>query len=334
MSQNLTMDEFIIEKVIGHRSQALPRLRPLTPWLFDVTQRTKEDYTPYFKRNMAVCLELEYNGTDQTGDWRTELNDERDMIFKYYYDCTLNYNGREFVIKAIQGLSSEEFAARLPLNVFRKHFTTSSHCSMHSHSILFPYEGHQPIPSVIALNAWQLYKAYYPAWIYIFGNYPNKMIRSTWGLWKHKYTNSNPISWDDNSLDSGSGITFARCDFHGDNTVTNWDVEIRSTDSTQELDQIIACRALSKALFADAAKLSNMGRLILPEDREHTAVELAEDISLHFPDSTLEERQGEVMKRIAFDFYREVKNYLTPFEKQNVRSCLLRPVRHRGVVFD
>jgi hypothetical protein len=271
---------------------------------------------------------LEYDGTDNTGDWHTEINEERDMIFKHYHDFTINYNGQEFVIKAIQGLSSEEFAARLPLNVFRKHFTTSQKCSMHSHSILFPYEAHRPIPSVIALNAWQLFKAYYPGWIYLFGNYPGRMIRTTWGIWRNANATLTGIAPPSGS----SGIDFLRCDFQDNGTVTNWDVEIRSTDSTQELDQIITCRALSKAIFVRAADLANTGFIALPEDRELTAMNVADDLGIHFPDSTLEERQGETMKRVAIDFYKEMRPYLSPFEKQNVRSCLMNPVRHRGVV--
>jgi hypothetical protein len=342
MSETQTLDEFLESKVIGHKSQALePRLPrvAITAWDFDKAQKVPTDLAPYFKKHLAVCLELEYNGKGMaTSGWENKLNGERDMIFKDYHDCTLNSDGREFVIKAIQGLSSEEFAARLPLKVFREHFTTATKCGMHSHSILFPFGAHQPIPTVIATNAWQLFKAFYPGWVYLFGNYPGRMLRSTWGVWQNTYAVSNPPSFEYRSMvrsltsNGSSSIDFGRCSFNSNGTVSNWDVEIRTTDSTHELDQIIACRAMSKAIFVRAADLANVGLIRLPEGREELVKELASDLQYHFPDDSLEERRGPEMQKIAVAFYNEMRPYLSAFEKRNVKSCLINPVRQRGVV--
>lgn len=338
--QNLTMDEFITEKVLGHQSQALPKVDYTSQWIIDKSQQITSKWLSYLKRNMAVCLELEYNPRSNNDGWESKLDSTRDMIFTHYWDCSTKIGGREFVIEAIQGLTSEEFAARLPLKVFRQHFKTGSECSMHSHAIVLPYGEHKPIPTVIAKNAWQLFRTYYPGWVYLFGNYPGRMLRSHWAQWKpYSSSASDSFQWFNvicsSPKSNNGGIRFDESHFDFDSTITKFDIEIRASDSSQELDQIISCRALTKALFLKSAELAAIGLIDLPKHRANLMNALSHDIYQGIRengDTSLETRQGPTMQKIAVVFYREMRDYLTPFEKRNVRSCLMNPVRHRGVV--
>jgi hypothetical protein len=384
MSQQLTLEEFLKHKVVGHETQALeplylssplPRVR--TPaWVFDKEQRITEDFTAYLQQNMGVSLEMEYNPKKRetcSHSWASEISNERNMIWNIHEDCTLRHGGQEFVISALP-IRSEEFATRLPIKVFRDHFETGPQCSIHTHAIVLPYGNHKPIPIAIAKNAWQLFRAYYPGWVYLFGNYKGRMLRSNWATWRESYTASplSTLGWHERvacgEKRSHSGLAFDDCiterDTHYDpvtgepvsrfrgirglpTEIEQFDAEIRVSDSTMELDQIVALRALTKALFVRAADLANVGVIDLSPRRSREALDITRDIeqsigdrySTHHGeyisgpvDMSLEERRGPIMKRIALAFYNEVRPYLTPFEKRNVKSCLIRPVRHRGVV--
>ena len=379
MSEQLTLTEFIEQQIIGHRSAALrpirspnsiyyrgtlPRVKTQA-WVIDKERKVTGDYATLFQTDMGVCLELEYNPRRPElckNYWQDEINRERNMIWEIETDLTLHKGGQEFVIEAMP-IRSEEFATRLPLQVFRDHFQTGPNASMHSHAILLPYAKHKPIPIVIAQNAWQLFRAYYPGWVYLFGNYKGKMLRSSWAVWE-QYNDSpqNLRDWLEHATHNKrgrSGLSFSDCvndhmEMHTaplTDPITRFNAEIRTSDSTQELDQIIACRALTKALFVRAADLANSGFISLTAEREAEARQIASDIehsitisygcaggdpyidsSKPKTDFALEDRQGAACGNIAVAFYNEVRPYLTPFEKRCVKSCLIRPVRQRGVV--
>jgi hypothetical protein len=347
---------------------ALPRAS-VPSWKFDKAQRVESDFTQYFQSNMGVCLELEYNprhGGPCSRSWRNEIDNERNMIWDIDADTTLQTGGEEFVIKA-DPMPSEEFAQRLPLQVFRDHFRTGPNASTHSHAILLPYAEHKPVPIQIAKNAWQLFRTFYPGWVYLFGNHKGKMLRSSWAVWESSQykTSAFASGWEDvcvHNKRGKSGLSFSDCtnghmDYDHqiplDNPIHRLNAEIRTSDSTQELDQIIALRALTKALFVRAADLANMGVIELPDKRRMLAEAIAADIersvTIHYScgggeayeatdkpktDFSLEARVSQLCGRIAVAFYNEVKPYLSTFEKRCVKSCIIRPVRQRGVILE
>ena len=380
MSNNqTTLPDFLQTKVVGHRTRALqpplPRVRSPV-WKIDKSQALSENWVEFLRAKMGVAFELEYNykwETTCTKSWQNELNHERNMIHDIHDDPTLASNeGQEFVIEALPQVSSEEFAARLPMKVFRDHFETGGHCGMHTHVIVLPYGKHKPVPIQIAKNGWQLFRAFYPGWIHLFGNYPKRLLRSRWATWKNNFIESptKEPSWGHKSWATtaaedkrhNGGISFEDCklmeEYEDDEgrtrqkfeeelrpTLTKFDAEIRVSDSTHELDQIVACRALSKALFLRSADLATVGVIDLPDAMESQVMEIARDVQSSIQDrffkvydvddgvdDGLEARQGQAMRSNAVAFVREMQPYLTPYEMKQVRSCLINPVRRRGVV--
>lgn len=401
MSETTTLDQYLTEQVLGHESQALTRVRRPT-WVIHKEAKVEGNWAGFLQENMAVAMEVELNANENATAcpkrWMECIDHERNMIYQIHKDCTVRgfsweektsrglpqNNGNEFILKAIQGLRSEEFATRLPLKAWRDHFSLGSNTSIHTHSIVLPYGQHKPVPIQIAQNAWQLFRLYYPGWVYLFGNHKGRMLRSCWAVWKKpKYENisHNPAYTYSAYVPDGNNWTwkaevatddkreFGGLSFEDSIRAIKWqksaigdksptplpdliglfDAEIRVSDSTFELDQFVAMRALAKALFIRAADLANVGVIDLPQHREREAMEIANDIANsvtgHYDcnggkfshgsfDDELEARRGRAMGRIATAFYNEMRPYLTPFEKRNVKSCLIRPVRHRGIVFD
>lgn len=386
----LTLDDYCTNTNNDPTPEPITPSKPrLGKWTVDPDQRTKKDWTPYLSEKLVVSLELEYNfknGVEtvvtnelgrevdrhntfdpvsetevgvhegehsrcpvcgSSGCWKCDLPKTIRIVKP---DCTIH--GREFIVIG-SSIPSEEFVKRLPIENIKKYFESDKEDSMHSH-ILIPGNSEE-IPVSIGQNTWQLFRAYYPAWAYIFGNFKGHILRGYWAVWNDYHYDATDFDyWWNGDDDSGSshdiivntprpiarrykhGLTFASCHVNGFNekVFTHFDVEIRQTDASQDLEQIVSARALSKALVLKGAQLANHGVIDIPEDRWETIKPVIEDINRSQGvrssiDSTLERRQGKTMRAMAKDFYREMADLLTPYEQHCVRHCIESPVRKR-----
>ncbi len=354
-------------------------------WTFDPDQRTRIDWTPHLAQNLLVSLELEYNFKrgvettghdymgreerhntfdtvsvdevgvsyatgncpvcDQYGCWKCDLPKTIRMIKS---DCTIH--GREFIVIG-SNYSAEEFVKRLPLENIMKYFEPCHQDSMHSHVLIPDYN--QNIPVAIGQNVWQLFRVYYPAWAYIFGNRKGSILRGSWAKWNDYGEDAKDFDhwWNGNNIERNpastprtiarrfkQGLTFASSDANEtDKVFSHFDVEIRQTDASQDPEQIVAARSLSKALVLKAAQLANQGVLGIPEDRWAAIQPVIQDINRSLQSSSwepmdfkLERRQGATMLKMAKEFYAEMRDLLTPFERRCVRHCIMNPVRKRN----
>lgn len=376
-----TLDDFMTET-----EPATPTVHRLgAKWTVDPKQRTETDWTPYLEQKLLVSLELEYNfkegvetitkdefGKEQrhntfdsaareevgvsegdyascpvcgdSGCWKC---DPPKTIRIVKADCTIK--GREFIVIG-SPIPSEEFVKRLPLANIRKYFEPCYMDSMHSH-VLIPSHN-EKIPVSIGQNMWQLFRVYYPAWAYIFGNRKGSIIRGNWATW-HDYDEdaSDFDYWwnsgNENTVKESTprtiarrykhGLTFASCYVDEDKKVFNhFDVEIRQTDASQDPEQIVAARSLSKALVLKSAQLATKGVINIPEDRWTEIEPIIRDINRSNSsglftdlDLKLEQRQGAKMRAMAKEFYKDIRDLLTPYERQCVKRCVLNPIRKR-----
>ncbi len=374
-----TLDDFMTEP----DAPSVRKVGAKEKWTFDPKQRTRTDWTPHLAEKLLVSLELEYNfkagvetvktddfgrvidrhntfdpvareevgiigATDncpmcgQDGCWKCDLPKAIRMVKT---DCTIH--GREFIVIG-SNYSSEEFVKRLPLDNIRKYFEPCHEDSMHSHVLIPSYK--EKIPVSIGQNVWQLFRVYYPAWAYIFGNRKGSIIRGQWGIWNDYDEDANDFDywWNANNESTDSedhrtiacrfkkGLTFASCKADEDEKVfTHFDVEIRQTDASQDPEQIVAARSLSKALVLRGAQLANKGVIGIPNKRWNAIAPVIQDINRanktkSSRDYTLERRQGATMRKMAKEFYRDMRDLLTPYERHCVKRCVLNPVRKRN----
>jgi hypothetical protein len=340
--------------------------------VMDKGQRTSEDLTPFLQDNLVVSHELEL---DFKSGMRTEFyansgrilgvavgedygsydfacwncptcpqhpmsckHDSPTLIREIKPDCTIG--GREFIIWGSK-IPSEEFPNRLPLDDLKKYFHITTKDSMHTHILLSPYltpeEDLGKIPLIVAKNAWIFFRAYYPAWVYIFGNYKGSFLRSHWAEWTTYRKNPSSSDWYYENSNGRTGMHFYRSSFDTDRGAFNrFDAEIRTQDGSLDIEQILAARCLSKAVFLKGGYLSTMGLVEMPDPRYGQVMETIH----HLNDAAMareykvftdaETRYGAFMRDQAIELYAQVKDYLSKYEASCVRSCIENPVRNRS----
>jgi hypothetical protein len=334
--------------------------------VLDKGQRTSEDLTPFLRDNLVVSLEMELDFKTQ---WRGFYKVSKDILgvqtpsayeeqeFIAWncptcesspYDCkhdspTLirqikedpTIHGREFIIWGSK-IPSEEFPNRLPLDEIKKYFHITTKDSMHTHTLISPYltpaEDQDKVPVIVGRNAWQFYRAYYPAWVYIFGNYKGCFLRSYWAKWNNYRLNPASLLFFHDASQRRDGMHFYRSRIGNSNNFERFDVEIRTQDASTDIEQIIAARSLSKAVFLKAGYLSTMGLVEMPDPRRGQVMEIIDGLNSaavgNLPDA--ETRYGAFMRDQAIELYAQVKDYLSKYEASCVRSCIENPVRNRS----
>jgi hypothetical protein len=331
---------------------------PLKPkWRFKTKLGTKEDYTEYFARNLVIGLEVEL-------DWKGRAISEEQMQHKFgispspYHEigrCQICGNngcwnhspenliraiesdssikGWEFVIYG-NNVPSEEFAKRLPIQKLKENFMPTEKDSLHTHALLV--HDVRPIPNVIAKNLWQLFRYFYPAWVNVFGNYPASqgfLRRSDYAHFA--YFNRSPFMprWgnDLNKHDNNG----ARAALFFCNTpvrtamMTSFDVEIRTPDATVDVEQLVAVRALTKAIILRAAQLSNFGLMSVESNKEEWEMVKLVTSKLNAR-LAITKQDEDFMQKHTVKFVREVTGFLSDFERQCIKNLIEKPVRTRG----
>jgi hypothetical protein len=251
------------------------------------------------------------------------------MIRDIHVDGSID--GLEFLLYG-SNISSEEFAKRLPLNSLKKYFIPTEADGMHIHALL-KHEA-LPIPDTILRNSFQLFRAYYLGWAYLFGNQKETILRDNeYSSWNSYDVNAIDDDWFLKACDrSGFNVLNINnreeenCRTIKNGVITNFDVEIRSSDSTLDLEQIIAGRAMTRALILRASELSNYGIVKMPNELWSEVKPVIKHLNKSEHISSYEIN---IMKKNAESFIREMMPYLTEFERKCVKNIFESPVRHR-----
>ena len=343
---------------IGHKKAAL---KPT--WRFRTKEATKEDFTAYFNKNLVLGLECEYDFKN-----RTRPPSEREIAEYYglaptpYHklpDCPCcgssecwnhlpenlirsiekdaSVEGWEFIIYG-SNITSEEFVKRFPLQKLKRYFVPSQHNSLHVHAMLV--HNIERIPSVIAKNLWQLYRFYYPAIVNLFGNYSPQtgFIRNSQHdgqFYAHfHYYKRSPFSagWA-NGLNEHNNNTARAGLFFVDTPIARplmdaFDIEVRTPDSTFDMEQILSARSLTKGLILRSAQLSNFGLISVETNKEQwervkAVIEKIEARSGITPEDEA------FMREHSIRLLRELAPFLSEFERDCVKHLIENPMRQR-----
>lgn len=331
-----------------------------TNWEFATQFSTSEDWTPYMEKALVVGqeLELDWKGGHGASDaaiaraFNVKTITGHDGLagcfcgephcWKHLPDNLIrtiqndgSINGKEFLIYGTD-LSSEEYASRIPINAFAKYFEPTQADGLHVH-VMITHE-HRVIPDVILRNAWQLFRYYYPAWAYMFGNTKDSFLRRS-PNGNHYATfdsySESPFSglWYKNVSGIRFGFNIQQCqvikDANGGIGISNFDVEIRTSDSTIDLEQLTMSRALARALVMKATQLSNYG-LINIESSGHwdESKEIISALNSYMP---LTAKQMNFMRNLCDGFIRELSAFLTDFERGCAKNLIVKPVRDRTI---
>jgi len=343
---------------IGHKKATL---KPT--WRFRTKDATKEDYTAYLSKNLVLGLECEFDFKNQLhppseheiteyyglaptpyhklpecpvcGSFECWTHLPENLIRSIEKDASVD--GWEFVIYG-SNISSEEFVKRFPLQKLKRYFVPTQHNSLHVHAMLV--HNIERLPNVIAKNLWQLFRFYYPAIVNLFGNY----IRETGFLrnsqhdgqyYAHfRYYKRSPFSpaWA-NGLNEHNNNTARAGLFFVDTPIARplmdtFDIEARTLDSTFDMEQILAARALTKGMILRAAQLSNFGLISVETDKERW--ERVKGVI-----EKIEARSGITLEDEAFmrehsvRLLRELSPFLSEFERECVKHLIENPVRQR-----
>jgi len=230
----------------------------------------------------------------------------------------------------------------LPLTKIAAHFIPTWRNSLHTHAMIV--HNITRIPQVIVKNVWQLFRFYYPGWVYIFGNFPREQgfLRNQSGA-GHDYVpfklfNRTPFSdrWTytvshAKHVENGGGLYLGKSEMAeamSEPELDYFDVEIRTSDSTTDLEQIVGIRALTRALVIRAAQLSNFGLISIETNKDTWAQSKATTLKLNTR-SGLTDLDEAFMKSMALDFAKELSPFMSEYERQCVRNLIEKPVRTR-----
>lgn len=346
------------------------RLSDIKPkWRFRTKDATALDYTEYFDNNLVIGLEAEYDFRGATiegaqlsrlyGVTNTEYHRTpycpicgREDCWNHLPDNLIraierdsSIEGWEFILYGGR-IPAEEFARRLPLTKIAAHFKPTWRNSLHSHAMIV--HGITKIPQVVLKNSWQLFRFYYPGFVYLFGNFPREQgfLRSQPAEKDYvpfRLFNRTPYSsrWVHDiayaeHTSNGGGMYFGKFGKeHPDRfealnkpEVDKFDIEIRTSDSTLDLEQIIALRALTKALVVRAAQLSNFGLISVETDKDVWEQVKATTVKLN-KRSELTETNEAFMKQSAIAFVRELAPFMSEYERTCIRHLIEKPIRTR-----
>jgi hypothetical protein len=330
-------------------------------WHFKTKLATKDDYTDYLAKNLVLGLELEYDFVDQDSPIS---NGQVKRVFgleptEYHHapECPVCGNescwnhlpdnlirgverdasirGWEFLVYGSH-ISSEEFAKRLPLAKFREYFAVNERDGLHVHAML--KHDIARLPNVIVKNLWQLFRYYYPAWVNLFGNYSQRqgfLRRSSYN--DHDYVTFTSFSKSPFLARWAQEVKLQRCALYLKETpiecdeMDEFDIEIRTSDASMDLEQLIAVRAMTKAMILRAAQLSNFG-LISVESNAETWERVKNVVSKINARSDITKEDIEFMQKHTMSLMKELAPFLTEFERTCVKHLIEKPVRERGEI--
>jgi hypothetical protein len=313
----------------------------------DEKKAIKQDFTQYLKDNVGVGFEIELARKGTTVPYFEEFgvhtNDDGTSVApsqtcnicqdpncwnhlpsKLIRNITWDGGGREFLFYATN-LSSEEYASKIPLASLKKYFYPVISAGFHTHAMILHAKA--PIPPIIPQNIWQLFRIYYVGYVWMFGNQPSSFIRGSYAYWNGIHY--PPPSENTITTTGHQGIHFNQS-FYGSGDYSDhlihFDMEIRTADSTLDLGQLIAGRAISKALTVRSAELSTIGLLQIPKELLDPIYETYRHITGGYE---ISEGEKKFMKENALAMYADFYHLLSPFERKCMKGIIEDPVRDR-----
>ena len=358
----IKVEEGKAEKVDDAKRLQFGRKRlpePIKPmWRFKTKLATDFDYTDYMAKSLIIGQEIEADFKDVNhpvsdstisrafGIHPTEYHHTPNCPVCGLSECwnhlpdnlirgierDASIEGWEFLIYGSH-LSSEDFAKRLPLAKLREYFTINERDGLHVHAMIV--HDIAKLPLVIVKNLWQLFRYYYPAWVNLFGNY-----QASQGFLRHSsynghdYVNFTSFSKSPFNKRWAADVKTARCALYLFQTpienedLNAFDIEIRTPDGSFDLEQLIALRALTKAMILRAAQLSNFG-LISVESNEKTWENVKRVVSRINIRSGIDDEDIAFMKAHTIAMFREFSPFLSDFERTCIKNLIAKPVRER-----
>lgn len=346
-------------------------LKGRTKIVYDVAKRLPDvdEWMEYMWKNMYVGIEYELlcDGRPSNGTLREEFGMPQTPYHKYLNcdNCDLKtsctsrgrYGGcheffRENLIVSIQDdvslghgsefllhtgtMSTQQFIKRLPIRKFSDYgYHASRSGSIHVHLVI-PYFKRN-IPIVILENFWSLFKYYYCGIAYVTGVRQGYCLRNTE---YSRFVNFTRTLTDAIRRCVRSGINFANMKFRNNHqTITKLDLEIRTYDTSLNVNHVALIRFLTRILWMRAVEISGIGRYILRSTNEW--MERKKIIGLlnrhhrfRKPNShryvTGEKKQDEkmrdIMKDVAEELYFEIEHLMTDYEKELFKEFIDKPI--------
>ena len=242
--------------------------------------------------------------------------------------------GLEFIIYG-NNLTSKEFSSRLPLDLIKRDFYVTDADSCHVH-LLLPNQK-KTIPSTFLRNLYQMYRRFYPAYAYLFGNNKESILRQ-----------DSFSRWNEFSLSAlMHNISFlkAKCDRYGFNfntlqlvsTIsrdeadsieyyTDMDIEFRTADASLDMGQIVALRATAKAMFLRAVEISEYGIMQIPKKEMIITKKIIELLNSH---KEVGNEMRDVMKAYSKNLLVEISPYLDTLEVNEYNKLMEEPIHSR-----
>jgi hypothetical protein len=346
------------ERIQFGRKKLAENIKPT--WRFKTKLATENDFTDYLAKNLVLGLELEYDFIDPNrptsesqirrafGVNPTEYHHApdcpvcgSDICWNHLPDNLIrgierdaSIAGWEFLIYGSH-ISSEEFAKRLPLAKFREHFIVNERDGLHVHAML--KHDILRLPSVIVKNLWQLFRYYYPAWVNLFGNYSQSqgfLRHSTYS--GHDYVTFTSFSKSPFLARWAQDVKMQRCALYLKETpiecddMDTFDIEIRTCDASMDLEQIIAVRAITKAMILRASQLSTFGLVSVETNEEvwNRVKDVVGKINLR---TGFKPEDIEFMNNHTVNMIKEFAPFLSEFERTCLKHLIEKPVREREV---
>lgn len=364
-----SMSETIDDQPTIHFSRRKLKAEVKPKWRFRTKDTTDQDFTEYFNQNLVIGLEAEYDFKlrEISGPTLERVFGIGDSAYHHTNGCPAcgraecwnhlpdnliraiesdnSIEGWEFIIYAGK-LSAEEFARRLPLAKIAQHFKPTWRNSLHAHMMLV--HNIAKVPQVVIKNVWQLFRFYYPGFVYLFGNFPREQgfLRSQPAEKNYvPFTLYNKSPFSDRWISAvghamhtanGGGLYFGHFGEAGSSRIaelskpelTKFDLEIRTPDSTLDLEQFEGLRGLSKAMVVRAAQLSNFGLISVETNKEAWEKVKAVTVKLN-KRLTLTDEDEAFMKSQAIEFVKELVPFMSEYERACLKHLIEKPVRER-----
>jgi len=238
-------------------------------------------------------------------------------------------NGNEFLIYG-SSESSENFAEQLKpvIEFLSQHYKVTERDSAHVHLLLT--DDYMPLPVTVANNFWQLMRYFYSGYAWIFGNTPGTFLRRSGysgfqdllasPLFDRVGGNRNAVYFGESFINHGKIIIF--------------NIENRLADASLNLKQLVALRAVNRALMQRAAELSMIGLIKVDNNKWPLYKGLGKLINkLVWGEASPQQFKMELiktyMKQNAEEMLDEIAHLLTPFEYKIVKELIETPPREQ-----
>jgi len=231
------------------------------------------------------------------------------------------------------GEPSEEFAEHLKptIEFFSQYYQVTERDSCHVH--LLVTDDYLTVPITVANNFWQLMRYYYPGYAWVFGNTPGTFLRKS-GYSGFQDLLVSPLF--DNVGVHRNAIYFGES-YIQNRRIIIFNIENRLADSSLNIKQLVALRAVNLALMKRAAELSLVGLIKVDNDKWPIYKGLGQIINDLVwrnlsPQQVDMELVKKYMKQNAEEMLDEIKHLLTDFEYNIIKELIENPPRESNQI--